>query len=126
MKIGTVTIFGANDHMGVNVAAIFAGFGHAKVFMVSRRKESSIEARARCIAQIRSDSIAKNLMPKSYDGAMQYGFSWIPPLAYLDLFGGKGVMGQMIRAAYKGKDLEVALSLLSRAPEHSKYSFAPF
>ena len=36
MKIKTVTVLGANGTMGTNVSAIFASFGNAKVYMVSR------------------------------------------------------------------------------------------
>lgn len=41
MKISTVTVIGANGTMGTNVSAIFAPFGNAKVYMVSRDIEKS-------------------------------------------------------------------------------------
>lgn len=41
MKIQTVTVIGANGTMGCNVSAIFASFGNAKVYMVSRDIEKS-------------------------------------------------------------------------------------
>ena len=39
--IKVVTIIGANGTMGANVSAIFASFGNARVYMVSRDKEKS-------------------------------------------------------------------------------------
>ena len=39
MKIKTVTVVGANGTMGANVSAIFASFGNATVYIVSRDKE---------------------------------------------------------------------------------------
>ena len=36
MEIRKVTVIGANGTMGYNAAAMFASFGNAKVFMVSR------------------------------------------------------------------------------------------
>ena len=41
LRIETVTVVGANGTMGANVAGIFASFGRAKVYMVSRTKEKS-------------------------------------------------------------------------------------
>jgi len=67
--IKTITIFGANGHMGTNVAALFASFGHCKVFMISRQKESAVQACSKCVSLVRSDSIFPNLVPSSYDQA---------------------------------------------------------
>ena len=44
MNIKTVTVIGANGTMGCNVSAIFASFGNAKVYMVSRDMEKSKKA----------------------------------------------------------------------------------
>lgn len=35
IKINTVTVLGANGAMGRNIAAIFASFGNAKVYLVA-------------------------------------------------------------------------------------------
>ena len=35
-KIDKVTVIGANGTMGQNIAAIFASFGNAEVYLVSR------------------------------------------------------------------------------------------
>ena len=42
LKIKTVTVVGANGTMGTNVSGIFASFGGATVYMVSRDKEKFI------------------------------------------------------------------------------------
>ena len=39
MNINTVTVLGANGTMGCNISGIFASFGNAKVYMVSRSME---------------------------------------------------------------------------------------
>jgi 3-hydroxyacyl-CoA dehydrogenase len=50
-----ITVFGANGRMGTNVAALFASFGNCKVFMVSRQKESAIQACSKYVSLIRAD-----------------------------------------------------------------------
>lgn len=65
--IETVTIIGANSVMGSKVAAIFASFGDAKVYMVSRDKEKSINAIKSSIKSVRSDAIGCNLIAKDYN-----------------------------------------------------------
>ena len=47
MEIETVTVVGANGTMGTNVSGIFASFGGAKVYMVSRDIEKSRKAAVR-------------------------------------------------------------------------------
>lgn len=66
MNINTVTVVGANGTMGCNVSAIFASFGNAKVYMVSRSIEKSEKAVVRAANSVRSESIAKNLYPADY------------------------------------------------------------
>lgn len=66
MKINTVTIVGANGTMGANVSAIFASFGNARVYMVSRDIEKSKKAMARAGKSVRADSIVRNLIPADY------------------------------------------------------------
>lgn len=66
MKINTVTIVGANGTMGANVSAVFASFGNARVYMVSRDIEKSKKAMARAGKSVRADSIVRNLIPADY------------------------------------------------------------
>ncbi|MCL2049134.1 MAG: 3-hydroxyacyl-CoA dehydrogenase family protein [Defluviitaleaceae bacterium] len=66
MNINTVTVVGANGTMGTNVSAIFASFGNAKVYMVSRDIEQSKKAVNKAIKSVRADSITKNLIPVDY------------------------------------------------------------
>lgn len=66
MEIKTVTVVGANGTMGTNVSAIFASFGGATVYMVSRDRKKSESAVARAGRTVRADSIAGNLIPVDY------------------------------------------------------------
>lgn len=66
MKIKTVTVVGANGTMGTNVSAIFASFGDAKVYMVSRDFEKSKAAAVRAGKSVKADSIVGNLIPADY------------------------------------------------------------
>lgn len=66
MKINTVTVVGANGTMGTNVSAIFASFGNAKVFMVSRDLEKSMLAAQKAGKTVKADSIIHNLVPADY------------------------------------------------------------
>ena len=66
MDIKTVTVVGANGTMGVNVSAIFAAFGNAKVYMVSRSIEKSASAAQAAVKSVRADSISKKLIPRDY------------------------------------------------------------
>ena len=64
MNIRTVTVLGASGSMGVNVSAIFASFGNAKVYMLSRTKnEKSI---LKAIKSIRCGSIKSRLILADY------------------------------------------------------------
>lgn len=62
----TVTVVGANGTMGANVSAIFASFGNARVYMVSRDKEKSKKAAIRAGRSVKADSIAENLIAADY------------------------------------------------------------
>ena len=64
--IKTVTVVGANGTMGTNVSAIFASFGGAKVYMVSREIEKSRKAALKAGKTVKADSIVKNLVPADY------------------------------------------------------------
>ncbi len=66
MKIQTVTIVGANGTMGANVTAIFASFGNATVYMVSRDKEKSRLAAIIAGKSVKADSIQNHLIPADY------------------------------------------------------------
>ena len=57
MNIKTVTVVGANGTMGTNVSAIFASFGNAKVFMVSRDVEKSKKAALKAGKTVKANSI---------------------------------------------------------------------
>ena len=65
-EIKTVTVVGANGTMGTNVSAIFASFGNAKVYMISRDIEKSKKAAEKACKSVRADSIRKNLIPADY------------------------------------------------------------
>ena len=66
MNIKTVTVVGANGTMGTNVSAIFASFGNAKVYMVSRDIEKSKKAAQRAGKTVKADSIFSNLIHADY------------------------------------------------------------
>ena len=66
MIIKTVTVVGANGTMGTNVSAIFASFGGAKVYMVSRDMEKSKRAAMKAGKTVKADSIVRNLIPSDY------------------------------------------------------------
>ena len=66
IDIKTVTVIGANGTMGTNVAAIFASFGNAKVYMVSRTKEASENAIQKAIASVKADAVSVNLIAVDY------------------------------------------------------------
>lgn len=66
LDIKTVTVVGANGTMGTNVSAIFASFGNAKVFMVSRDIEKSKAAAQRAGKTVKADSIVTHLVPADY------------------------------------------------------------
>lgn len=66
LNFTTVTVVGANGTMGTNVSAIFASFGDAKVYMVSRDLEKSKLAAQRAGKTVKADSIINNLVPADY------------------------------------------------------------
>lgn len=66
LRIKTVTVVGANGTMGANVSAIFASFGNATVYMVSRDKEKSKKAAIRAGKSVKADSIVNNIIPTDY------------------------------------------------------------
>ena len=66
MNVKTVTVVGANGTMGKNISAIFASFGNAKVFMVSRDIKKSKSAIEKTCQSVRAESIKRNLLPVDY------------------------------------------------------------
>lgn len=63
-----MTIVGANGTMGRNMAGIFAAFGNARVYLISREKEESEKAVEEACESVRSGSIRGNLVPMDYSG----------------------------------------------------------
>ena len=63
MKISSVTILGANGTQGCNLSGIFASFGKAKVYMISRSKDKSEKAVEDAIKSVRAEAIRPNLIP---------------------------------------------------------------
>jgi len=66
MNIKTVTVIGANGTMGTNVSAIFASFGGAKVYAISRDIEKAKVAIIKAAKSVKADSIIHNLIPADY------------------------------------------------------------
>ena len=66
MQIHTVTILGANGTMGRNIAAIFASFGSAQVYLISRTKEKSIQAKGKAYKSVRAESVKEKMIPADY------------------------------------------------------------
>ena len=52
--------------MGTNVSAIFASFGNATVYMVSRDKEKSKKAAVKAGKSVKADSIQSHLIAADY------------------------------------------------------------
>ncbi len=64
--IGTVTVLGANGTMGKNIAGIFASFGRARVYMVSRSAEKSEAAKENACQSVRAESIRERMISADY------------------------------------------------------------
>ena len=71
MQIKKVTILGANGTMGRNIAAIFASFGGAEVYLVSRSMEKSIQAREKAYTSVRAESVKEKMIPKDYSSLQE-------------------------------------------------------
>ena len=65
-KIKTVTILGANGTMGQNISAIFASFGSAKVYLVSRDIAKSEAAKNNAYHSVRAECIKERMIPADY------------------------------------------------------------
>ena len=66
IQIKVITIIGANGTMGSNAGAIFASFGNAKVYMISRDIQKSRNAIDRAVKSVRAEAIRTNLIPCDY------------------------------------------------------------
>ena len=66
LQVDTVTVVGATGTMGRNISAIFAAFGNAKVYMVSRDMKKSEAARNKAYHSVRAESVKKNMVPVDY------------------------------------------------------------
>ena len=71
LQIDTVTVVGANGTMGRNISAIFASFGAATVYMVSRSIEKSTAAIEVASKSVRAGSIARRMVPKDYGSLVE-------------------------------------------------------
>lgn len=67
IEVRTVTVVGANGTMGRNISAIFASFGNAKVYMVSRNLQKSEQAKEKAYQSVRAESVKKHMIPADYD-----------------------------------------------------------
>ena len=65
MTIKKVTVIGANGTVGSQVAGIFASFGGAQVYLIS--KEKSEQAVLKASLSVKAISIESRLIPKTYD-----------------------------------------------------------
>lgn len=66
MNINKVTVIGANGTMGCNACAMFASFGNAKVYMISRDIQKSRNTIDKAIKSVRAEAIRKNLIACDY------------------------------------------------------------
>lgn len=64
--IKTITVIGANGTMGCNVSGIFASFGEAKVYMISRSMKKAKMAVEKAGKSVKADTIKDNLIPADY------------------------------------------------------------
>lgn len=64
--IKTVTVIGANGTMGFNACAMFASFGDATVYMISRDIQKSRNLVDKAIKAVRAEAIRHNLIPCDY------------------------------------------------------------
>jgi len=65
-QINKVTIIGANGTLGKAISAIFASFGNATVYMISRSVEKSQQAIDEAVLSVKADAIKSNMYPKDY------------------------------------------------------------
>ena len=60
-------MIGANGTLGIGVSSIFASFGNAKVYMISRSMEKSNVAIEKAGKSVKANSIKDNLIAFTYD-----------------------------------------------------------
>lgn len=66
LKVNTVTVVGANGTMGRNISAIFASFGKAKVYMVSRDIKKSVKAKEKAYQSVKAEAVKHHMYPADY------------------------------------------------------------
>ena len=66
-NINKVTVIGANGTVGSGVAGIFASFGNAQVYLISRSLEKSEQAKEKVALSVKAKSIEKRLIVKTFD-----------------------------------------------------------
>ena len=59
-------MIGANGTMGRNIAAIFASFGGARVYLISRTTKKSEEAKEKAFMSVRAECIREKMIPRDY------------------------------------------------------------
>ena len=64
--ISTATIIGANRTMRRNIVAIFAFFGQANVYLVSRSLEKSNKAKESAYQSVRAKSVKHRIISVDY------------------------------------------------------------
>lgn len=67
-----------------------------------------------------SDSIS------SCDDAMATGFSWIPPIALMEVFGGKETVDTLVHKYLSADLVKTWDELHDMVPDKSKYDYRPF
>jgi len=93
--IKTVTILGANGNVGSQCAGIIAGFGGAVVHMLARNIDKAAYGKKRAIGSIRSDAIAGQLVPGTYDHDLEDAVSrsdWVFEVVAEDLAIKRGIL----------------------------------
>lgn len=66
VEIKTVTVLGANGTMGQNISAIFASFGAAKVYLISREVSKSEKAKNKAYLSVRAECIKDRMVALDY------------------------------------------------------------
>ena len=67
LKIKTVTVIGANGTVGKEVSGIFASFGNAKVYMITRSIEKSKQAVEEAALSVKALSTKERLIPMTME-----------------------------------------------------------
>lgn len=62
----------------------------------------------------------------SCDDAMATGFAWIPPIAFIDLIGGRNILKQLTYKYLDEKYMKIIDNLYDYIPSHSKYDYRSY